>query len=119
MGGVVVGEVSVLSKVALYREIWEDFCPHLIQTFLESINRGGRNYGGWEVIPVFHDLRPKGQREREEEKCQVRVREYFECDNPVRLSSLPLQGMKVQMTKTSYQSCNQSFMMTDICYEVL
>ncbi len=40
-----------------------DFCPNLTQTFLESINRGGRNYGVWEVIPVFHDLRPKGQRE--------------------------------------------------------
>ncbi len=52
----VVGEVSVLSKVALYRDVWEDPCTHLIQTFLESINRGGRNYGGWEVIPVFHNL---------------------------------------------------------------
>ncbi len=84
-GGLVIGEVSVLSKVALYREIWEAFCPNLTQTFLESINRGDRNYGGWEVILVFHYLRPKGQRE------------YFECYNPVRLSSLPLQGMKVQL----------------------
>ncbi len=70
-GGLVVGEVRVLSKVALYRDVWEDPCTHVIQPFLESIKRGGRNYGAWEVIPVFHDLRPKGKREWEEEPVNI------------------------------------------------
>ncbi len=54
MGGVQVGrgggvEVSVLSM----GEMGKDFCPNLLQPFLETIYRRSYNDGSRELIPVF------------------------------------------------------------------
>ncbi len=43
------------------RELGKDFCPNSTQNALESIDRRRRNDGSWELIPVFHNPRRKGQ----------------------------------------------------------
>ncbi len=45
MGVLVSGGIGFQSNEVLWGEIRKDLCPHLIQPFLESINRGSRNEG--------------------------------------------------------------------------
>ncbi len=102
-------------------EMGKDFCPNVLQPFLENIDRRSYNDGSLGLIPVFHNPPPKmptlsfgdglnlgvpcrgallGRVEWEGEK-QVRIniqetREYLNCCKPVSPKSSPLQRMKVK-----------------------
>ncbi len=75
----------------------KDLRPHLIQTFLENVNRGSRNYGSWRLISVYGDplLRDGsylGVACKDGLECQTeletimlgsaskKAREYLQCD---------------------------------------
>ncbi len=59
MGGVQVGrgvgERRVEVSVQSMWEMGKDFCPNLLQPFLENIDRRSCNDGSRELIPVFHN----------------------------------------------------------------
>ncbi len=64
MCGVQVGweegeEGNAEMSVQSMREMEKDFCPKLLQPFLENIDRRSCNDGSWELIPVFHNPRQK------------------------------------------------------------
>ncbi len=56
-GVLVIGEMSVRSM----EEMRKDFCPRLIQSFLENIDRKSSNDGNRELISVFHKPHRKGR----------------------------------------------------------
>ncbi len=36
-------------------EMWKDFCPNFLQSFLDNIDRKSCNDRSWELIPIFHN----------------------------------------------------------------
>ncbi len=58
-GGGGVGESGVGVRVQSMEEVGKDFCPSVLQPFLEIIDRRSCNDGSRELIPVFHNPNPK------------------------------------------------------------
>ncbi len=52
-------EMRVWPRVVACVEMEKDLCLHLVQPFLENINRGCRNYGSRRLIPVLGDSHKK------------------------------------------------------------
>ncbi len=51
IGGKVYGEMRVQSM----RGLGKDFCPNVLQPFLENMYRSSRKYGSRDLILVFHN----------------------------------------------------------------
>ncbi len=64
------GEMSVQSM----GEIGKDFCPNILQPFLENIDRRSCNDGSRELIPVFCNPHLKG---RPSPSTVTRILEYL------------------------------------------
>ncbi len=56
-------------------EIGKDFCPNVLQPFLETIDRRNCNDGSRELSPVFHNPERKG---RPSPSAVARTLEYLE-----------------------------------------
>ncbi len=57
----------------------KDFCPNLIQPFLENIDRKDRNDGGQKLYPVFRNLHRKGQSYHGSD-CRYVLIGRFQCE---------------------------------------
>ncbi len=52
-----IGEMNVQSM----REMYKDFCPNVLQTFLENIDRRTCSNGSLDLIPVFQNTHRNGR----------------------------------------------------------
>ncbi len=102
-------------------EMGNNFCPNLLQPFLENIDRRSCNDGSWELIPVFHNphqncrlsasavartleylvgvpfqAASSGREEKQVQSNTQKAREYLEGGYQVSPKSSPLQSMKAQ-----------------------
>ncbi len=48
----IIGKMSALLSVVVHGEMGKDLFLHLIQPFLENINKGSHNDGSWKLFPV-------------------------------------------------------------------